>query len=49
LEKSGQHAQQVHEHLVDRPLVLGQVHAYELRVKRQGGIIWMAMAMMISI
>lgn len=48
LEKSGQHAQKVHEHLVERPRPLGQVQADELRVKRQGGITWMAMAMIVS-
>jgi transposase-like protein len=47
-EKSGHHAQQVHEHLVEQSRALGQVQADELRVKRQGGIIWMAMAMMVS-
>lgn len=47
-EKSGQHAQKVHEHLVERPQPLGQVQADELRVKRQGGITWMGMALMVS-
>jgi len=47
-EKSGQHAQAVHEHLVERPRPLGQVQADELRIKLQSAIIWMGMAMMVS-
>jgi transposase-like protein len=48
MEKSGQHAQQVHQHLVERPRSLGQVQADELRIKAQGAIIWMGMALMVS-
>ena len=48
LEKSGQHAQQVHEQLVEQPRPLGQVQCDELRIKVQGGIIWMGMALMVS-
>jgi transposase-like protein len=48
LEKSGQHAQAVHEHLVERPLPLGQVQSDELRIKVQGAIIWMGMALMVQ-
>jgi transposase-like protein len=47
-EKSGQHSQQVHEHLVEQPRPLGQVQADELRVKVQGAIIWMGMAIQVS-
>ena len=45
LDKSGTHCQAVHEHLVERPRPLGQVQADELRVKAQGLILWVAMAM----
>jgi IS1 family transposase len=38
----------VHEYLVERPRDLGQVQADELRVKQQGGIVWMALAMMVK-
>jgi len=38
----------VHESLVEQPRDLGQVQADELRVKKQGGIVWMAMAMMVQ-
>jgi transposase-like protein len=47
-EKSGRHSQAVHEHLVERPRPLGQVQCDELRIKLQGAIIWMGMAMMVS-
>jgi IS1 family transposase len=38
----------VHEYLVEQPRDLGQVQADELRVKKQGGIVWMALAMMVT-
>src|SRR6266852_9726241 len=40
--------QAVQEHLVEQPRDLGQVQADEIRVKRQGGIVWIALAMMVS-
>src|SRR5262245_54811418 len=46
--RSGRQGQAVHESLVEQPRDLGQVHADELRVKKQGGIVWMAMAMMVQ-
>ena len=36
------------EHLVEPPRDLGQVQADEIRVKNQGGVVWMALAMMVS-
>jgi transposase-like protein len=45
--RSGRQGQAVHEALVEQPRDLGQVQADELRVKKQGGIVWMAMAMMV--
>src|SRR6185503_20899439 len=45
--RSGRQGQVVQEYLVERPRDLGQVQADELRVKKQGGIVWMALAMMI--
>lgn len=47
-EQSGGHAQAVHEHLVEQPRPLGQVQADELRIKVQGAVIWMGMALMVS-
>jgi transposase-like protein/IS1 family transposase len=46
--RSGRQGQAVQEYLVEQPRDLGQVQADELRVKKQGGIVWMAMAMMIT-
>jgi transposase-like protein len=46
--RAGQHCQQVHEHLVEQPRDLGHVQADEIRVKMQGCIVWMAMAMQVQ-
>jgi transposase-like protein len=46
--RSGRQGQAVQEYLVERPRDLGQVQADELRVKKQGGIVWMALAMMVK-
>ena len=46
LDRAGQHCRTVHEHLVETPRRLRQVQADALRGKRQGAIIWMAMAVM---
>ena len=46
--RAGSHGQAVQEHLVEQPRDLGQVQADEIRVKKQGGIVWMALAMMVS-
>jgi transposase-like protein len=46
--RSGRQGQAVHEYLVEQPRNLGQVQADELRVKKQGGIVWMALAMMVQ-
>ena len=47
-ERAGQHSEQVHEHLVAQPRDLGQVQADEIRIKMQGGIVWLAMAIQVS-
>ena len=46
--RSGRPGQAVHEYLVEQPPDLGQVQADELRVKQQGGIVWRALAMMVT-
>ncbi len=46
--RAGQHCEAVHEHLVERPRDLGQVQVDELRVKKQGGIVWIASAIQVS-
>jgi hypothetical protein len=40
--------QAVQEYLVEQPRDLGQVQADEIRVKKQGGSVWMALAMMVK-
>jgi len=47
-ERAGAHCAQLHQHLVEQPRDLGQVQADELRVKQQGGIVWMAAALAVS-
>src|SRR5215831_10030444 len=46
LVRAGGQGQAVQEHLVEHPRALGQVQADEIRVKKQGGIVWMALALM---
>jgi transposase-like protein/IS1 family transposase len=46
--RSGRQSQAVHESLVEQPRDLGHVQADEMRVKKQGAIVWMAMAMMVQ-
>jgi transposase-like protein len=46
--RSGRQGQAVQEALVERPRDLGQVQADALRVKQQGGMVWMALAMMVK-
>src|SRR5919206_325151 len=48
LEAAGKHAEAVHQEQVVQPRDLGQVQADEVRVKTQCGIVWMAMALMVS-
>src|SRR5947209_4106886 len=47
MARGGVQGQAVQEHLVEHPRDLGQVQADEIRVKKQGGIVWMALAMMV--
>src|SRR5215813_1044966 len=48
LARAGVQGQAVQAHLVEHPRALGQVQADEIRVKKQGGIVWMALAMMVT-
>lgn len=49
VEAAGHHCEQIHEHLVLKPREsLANVQADELRVKAQGSIVWLAMAIMVS-
>jgi len=46
--RAGQHSQQVHAHLVERPRDLQHVQADEIRVKAQGRVLWLALAVIVS-
>ena len=46
--RSGPQGQAVQEGLVAPPRALGHVQAEAIRVKQQGGIVWMAWAMMVK-
>ena len=48
MARGGGQGQAVQEHLVEQPRDLGQVQADEIRGKKQGGIVWMALAMMVK-
>ena len=48
MARGGVQGQAVQAHLVQQPRDLGQVQADEIRVKKQGGIVWMALAMMVG-
>src|SRR6266446_7483367 len=47
VRRAGVQGQAVQECLVEQPRDLGQVQADEIRVKKQGGGVWMALAMMV--
>ena len=48
-QRAGEHCHQVHQHVVaSSQLDLGQVQADEIKVKLQGAVIWLAMALMVS-
>jgi IS1 family transposase len=48
LARAGLQSQAVQEHVVQPPRDLGQVQADEIRVKKQGGVVWVALAIMVS-
>ena len=49
MEKAGLHCQEVHEHFMEQSLMdLGQVQADEIKVKAQGGSLWMALALQVK-
>lgn len=47
-KRAGDHCHQVHEHLVEHPRDLLHVQADEIRVKIQGLILWLAMALQVN-
>jgi len=46
--RAGKHCEKIHNHLVQQPRDLGQVQADEIRVRHQGGIAWLAMALQVA-
>jgi IS1 family transposase len=46
--RAGRQGQAIQEHLVEHPRDLGQVQADESRVKKQGGLVWMALALLVT-
>ena len=46
--RAGRQGQAVQEHRVEPPRALGHVQADEIRVKTHKGLVWMALAMMVS-
>lgn len=48
MQASGAHAEAVHQATVVEERDLGQVQADEIRVKTQAGVVWMALAVMVS-
>jgi transposase-like protein len=48
LDAAGMHCAGVHQQLIGQPRDLGAVQADELRVRQQGGIVWVALALMVT-
>lgn len=46
--RAGQHCERVHTPLVEQPRDLGHVQLDEVRVKQQGQIVWLAMAIQVA-
>jgi transposase-like protein len=47
-QRAGAHGEQVQQALVEQPHSVTHVQADELRIKRQGGVVWIAMALAVS-
>ncbi|MHB8645272.1 MAG: transposase [Thermomicrobiales bacterium] len=48
MDAAGMQSEAVHRHLVCQPRALAAVQADEIRVRQQGGVVWLAMAMMVT-
>ncbi len=48
LDAAGSQGEAVHRHLICQPRMLGAVQADEIRVRQQGRVVWLAMAMMVA-
>jgi transposase-like protein len=47
-QRAGAHSERVQQGLVEQPHVLEHVQADELRIKKQGGVVWIALAMAVA-
>ncbi len=47
-QRAGRHSERVQQALVEQPHAIAHVQADELRSKKQGGIVWIAMALAVS-
>jgi transposase-like protein len=47
-QRAGRQCAQVQQGLVEQPHALGHVQADELRIKKQGGVVWIAMALAVT-
>jgi transposase-like protein len=47
-QRAGAHAERVQQGLVEQPHAMGHVQADELRIKTQGGAVWIAMALAVA-
>lgn len=46
--RAGAHSERVQQGLVEQPHALSHVQADELRIKKQGGVVWIAMALAVA-
>jgi transposase-like protein len=47
-QRAGAHSERVQQGLVEQPHALAHVQADELRIKKQGGVVWIAMALSVA-
>lgn len=47
-QRAGAHSEQIQRGLVEQPHALAHVQADELRIKKQGGVVWIAMALAVA-
>lgn len=47
-QRAGAHSERVQQALVEHPRPIGHVQADELRIKKQGGVVWIALALAVA-
>jgi hypothetical protein len=47
-QRAGAHSERIQQGLVEQPHALAHVQADELRIKKQGGVVWIAMALAVA-